>query len=243
MFRTEHPTNDNQQPDQLPTIYVVDGDKVSRDFVSTISNEIQAECKAFETAEQYLQQAVVSRPGCLVLELKLSGIGAMELQQTINQIPVPIPVVIHTAHAEVSTAVRSMENGAVAFIEKPCDPLRLTQSIQQAIDFDREQLVYHQRLNKLRLVEQGLVDRERRVIKGMIIGQLNKSIARDLDVSVRTIENVRSGLLQKFKANNSAELVSKYTELLLLSDLANRIKPARNPMPRPHFNRGRVDAS
>lgn len=237
MHKTEfyQSPNEDSLDEEIPTLIVIDNESISRDLVQKIATQLHCKCKTFETAEQYLQQASITRPACLVIELSLPGMDGLELQQKINQMPVPIPVVMHTAQATVSSAVRSLENGAVAFIEKPSKTELLVQSISQAIEHDREQLVYHKRLCELSQVESQLDDRERKVIQGMLVGMLNKSIARKIDVSVRTVENVRSGLLQKFKANNSSELVSKYTELILLRGLLNRLKPAPKKIPEPHY--------
>jgi len=215
-----------------PTVFVIDDDEATRASVAALVATMELSCKVFASAEEYLAADSHRRPGCLVLDLFLEGISGEELQQQLAKSSTPIPVVIISGYADVPTVVRCMENGAVTLIEKPCPDDAMVTAITKAIDFDREQLYLSERLQKLQLIEKVLAEREREVLNRVIDGCLNKKIARDLKVSERTVENVRSRLMQKFEAENATDLAAKYTELKLLRKFAHRLSPLSGP----HFS-------
>lgn len=207
-------------------VHIVDDNQVSADAIAALVATIGYRSKCFESAEAYLsmQQA---RPACLVLDLVLGGMSGLDLQKRLSETQQAIPVVIISAFADVNTAVACMENGAVTLLEKPCEDDALLNAIQHAVQHGEEQAKLLKKLEKLQSIERILVPRERDVLGKVIKGSLNKQIARDLKVSERTIENVRSRLMKKFAADNATELAAKYTELNLLQSFAHRLSPRR----------------
>lgn len=212
-----------------PTVFVVDDDESTRKSVNALTSAVGLRCLTFASAEEYLQAEHSRRPGCLVLDLVLDGLSGVQLLEKLAASPTPIPVVVISAYADVPTVVQCMEYGAVTLLEKPCEDKALVDAIERAITFDREQQRLKDRLQQLQSSEQVLVEREREVLNRVIDGRLNKKIARELNVSERTVENVRSRVMQKFDADNATELAAKYTELQLLRNLAHRISPLRGP--------------
>lgn len=223
------------------TVFIVDDNQSTIDAVTVLCATVGLKCVGFTSAEAYLQARPVSRPGCLVLDVVLDGISGLDLQSELITSPTPIPIIMISAHADVSTAVRCMENGAITLLEKPCEDNALLDAIERAVRYDREQQRLRNRLEELESIEQILADRERAVLDRVIDGRLNKKIARDLNVSERTVENVRAKLMRKFQADNATELASKYTELHLLRDLAHRICPQRGPHYRSRLSSGQSD--
>lgn len=156
------------------TVYVVDDDSDSRNSVAALAKSLGLDCLTFSSAEEYLRSNPSARPACMVLDLVLDGIGGVELLQHLEDAPQPVPVIMITAYAEVSSVISCMEAGAMTLLEKPILTGKLSQAITQAIDFDREQLTLSDRLQKLQVVENILVDRERFVLRRIVAGRLNK---------------------------------------------------------------------
>lgn len=202
-----------------PTVYIVDNDSSDRNAMAALAKSRGARCETFESAEQYLNKASDSRPGCLLLDHQLGGRSGLELQRKLNELGVTIPIVVVTGVADVRTVVQYFENGALSLIEKPFEPDNLGEAIDRAIGFDTRQRALADRLSKLNGFDQKLTSRERVVCDLVTQGTPNKAIARELNVSVRTVETVRAKVLQKFDAQNAAELSSKAQELRLLSEV------------------------
>lgn len=141
MRRTEK-ASDNDVAQEFPspqgTVFVVDDDQAMRESLEFLLPSIGLEVEAFESAEDFLKAYDPSRPGCLLTDVRMPGMGGLDLHEELVRRGSEISVVVMTAFADVSTAVRSMKSGAVDFIEKPFDDQELFACLRRALEKDRE---------------------------------------------------------------------------------------------------------
>lgn len=196
-----------------PTVYIVDDDESSRKSVCALVRTMCANSIAFESAEEFLAGFNSGLPGCLVTDVRLTGMSGIELQEKILDAGVTIPVVVITAHAETPLTVRAIKAGAVTVLEKPCRDYELFDAIRTALQQDadlREKMI---QIHAFRTRLESLTEKEQQVLDFMIEGVPNKVIAKRLDVSVRTVENRRQRVFEKTGVESLAELVRLTVEL------------------------------
>ncbi|MEC9361806.1 MAG: response regulator transcription factor [Sinimarinibacterium flocculans] len=189
------------------TVFVVDDEKSVRDSIRWLLESIRLTVRTFESAEQFLEEFSADRGGCLVLDVRMPGMSGPELMDCLSARGSPLPIIFLSAHGDVPLAVRAMKGGAVDFLQKPYNNQVFLERVRQALDQDAQQR--RQRLRHDGVAERlgALTERERQVLDGVVAGQSNKVIARELDISYKTVEAHRSRLMQKMDAHSVAELL------------------------------------
>lgn len=192
---------------ESPTIFLIDPDPSVRSVVSLIAAQMGAHFVHYATAESFLGEYSQGTSGCIITEFRLLGICGSEFQICLADRGISLPVIFVTAHAEVSVAVHAMQLGAITVLEKPISEQALWVSTRRAISHDREyrridagHKIVRKRLSKL-------TTKERAVLDLLIEGRTNKNIARELDLSVRTVEARRHLVFKKTGTHSIAELV------------------------------------
>ncbi|MEE9211952.1 MAG: response regulator [Phycisphaeraceae bacterium] len=190
-----------------PTVYVVEDDADVRKSLKWLLRKARLNVETCPSAEQFLNSYDPQTPGCVIVDVRMPGMSGLELQQALAERGWNIPVIVMSGHADVPTAVRAVQAGAMDFLEKPISRQVLLDRIHQAIEQDatvrRERL--HRADNQARLAR--LTPRERQVMDMVVTGQTTKQIARQLDASARTIEVHRARLMKKTRVDSVAELV------------------------------------
>ncbi len=189
------------------TIRVVDDDPAFRKSLRWLLESAGLNVRTFASAPEFLKDDDPDRPGCLLLDLRMPGMGGLELQQQLRQSGTHIPVIIITAHGDVPTAVRAMKSGALDFIEKPLSDQHLLDRIGRAVDADverRERLVEQSELDRKR---NRLTAREREVMELVVLGRSSREIGEDLGVSFKTIAAHRSKIMSKMGASSVPQLI------------------------------------
>lgn len=209
----------NVLPVAQPVVCVVEDDDSARGTIVAMLNDRGHRCREFPSAEAFLAAGEVGHPGCLVLDYKLPGISGLELLERLRGSANQLPVVVTTGHADVTAAVRFMERGAVAVLEKPFRAEDLSAAITRAMRLDEVEIRVRARFEQINAAVDQLSPREKTVLKAIVAGQLNKAIARALDVSVRTIEGDRAKIVDKFGAETTGEVVGKFAQFTLLTEL------------------------
>ena len=157
--------------------------------------------------------------GCMLLDMRMPGMDGLELQARLNDLGIPLPVIVMTGHGDVPTAVRAMKAGAVDFLEKPFDDVRLLASIEAALAGTGEAGREFEATEAAQRIA-ALSPRERQVLDGLVTGKMNKAIAYDLGISVRTVEVHRARMLGRLGTRHTAEAI----RLAVLSTLASKQK-------------------
>jgi len=189
------------------TIFMIDRDDVSRGMISLIAEQMHVASEFYCNAEEFLAAYQDDRSGCLVTEIRLLGISGIELQEhLLSEFPL-LPVVFVTACAETTFTVRAMRNGAVTVLDKPFSNQELWDAIRQALTLGERSRRIESKHSEVRRRLSGLTEKERRVLDLMAQGKANKVIARQLDVSIRTVESRRHQIFRKTKTDSVAELL------------------------------------
>jgi FixJ family two-component response regulator len=189
------------------TVYVVDDDAAARESVVALVSLKGMQAKGFASAEDFLAQHDPNATGCLVADVRMTGMSGLDLLEELQARNSSLPVVVITGYADVPMAVRAMQMGAVTFLEKPCQEQELWQGIRQALDREQEQ--HPQRKQRAEVEERlaTLTPDETVVLRKLLEGLPNKRIAADFDIGLRTVELRRSNVMRKMQANSLPELV------------------------------------
>ena len=190
-----------------PTVFVVDDDPAMRDSLRWLFESVGLAVETFATAEAFLDGCDPTRPGCLLLDVRMPGMSGLNLQDELAARHFTLPTIIITGYAEVATAVRALKTGAIDFIEKPFSDELLLERIQQALAADRQARETRAHYADVAARFALLTARERSVMELVIAGKANKVIAADLGLSPKTVEVHRANVMRKMEAQSVAELV------------------------------------
>lgn len=190
-----------------PTAYVVEDDESIRTLWRWLMDTNGIPVRTFTSAVDFIEEYRPGSPGCLVLDLRLPGMSGLELQDHLKRSRVEIPIVFVTAHGDVRTAVRAMQEGAVDFIEKPFSYRQAVSIVQKAFQRDAENRERQARQAQVESRLATLTERERTVLRCVIAGKFNKVIAEELEISVKTVEFHRAKVMEKMAVASVAELV------------------------------------
>jgi FixJ family two-component response regulator len=189
------------------TVYIVDDDPAVRDGMRLLLRSVGLPVEAFASADEFLERYDRKLAGCLVLDIRMPGLGGLELQERLRALGSSMPIIFITGHADVPMAVEAMQKGAFDFIEKPVRDQDLLERISGALDVDRQHRSREASLSEIEARLARLTKREREVMALVIAGKPNKIIAWELGTSQRTIEIHRSRVMNKMQARSLAELV------------------------------------
>lgn len=190
-----------------PTVFVVDDDEAIRKALSLLLKSVNIISETYESAQEFLDAYDPSRPGCLVLDVRMPGMSGLDLQKHLADKGITIPIVIITGHGDVPMAVEAVKMGAVEFIEKPFRDQVLLESVQKGINLDAELRVDAAERAKIAERLDQLTTREKQVMELVVAGKPNKAIASELELSQKTVEFHRAHVMEKSGANSVAELV------------------------------------
>jgi FixJ family two-component response regulator len=193
--------------DVTPTAYIVDDDEAIRTLWRWLMESNGIAVQTFATAAEFIASYRAGGLACLVLDVRLPGMSGLELQEYLKREGVEIPIVFVSGHGDVPTAVSALKGGAVDFIQKPFSYRDVLAIIQRA--FERDAQLRERRTRRSQLAERiaTLTEREREVMQRVVEGKLNKVIADELAISVKTVEFHRAKVMEKMGADSVAGLV------------------------------------
>ena len=187
-------------------VYIVDDDEAVRDSLSVLLESKAFGVRSFGSAPEFLAAAPLLPAGCLIIDIRMPEMDGLELQQHLTERSLNFPLIVITSHGDVPLAVRAMKAGAVDFIEKPFAAEAILSSLETALlrlNTRGEDPAKAAATAKLALLSR----RELQVLKGLLAGLPNKSIAYDLQISPRTVEIHRARLMDRTGARNLSELI------------------------------------
>jgi len=199
-------------------VYVIDDDEAMRDSLHFLLDTANYRVTLFETAVAFLDALPGLAFGCVVSDVRMPGLDGIELLKRMKADHSTFPIVIMTGHGDVPLAVEAMKLGAVDFLEKPFEDDRLVGMIETAIHRAEPAARSEALTQDIAARVATLSPRERQVMDGLIAGLSNKLIARDYDISPRTIEVYRANVMTKMQANSLSELVRLAMRAGLLND-------------------------
>lgn len=188
-------------------VHIVDDEEPVRNSLAFLLGSSGFAVRTHASAAEFLSIASSISNGCLVTDLRMPDIDGVELLRRLNAQGAMLPTIVVTGHGDVQMAVEAMKNGAIDFIEKPFSDEVLIDSIRTAVDKAASQLDLDAELARTRGKLASLSEREVQVLKGVVEGKANKTIAFELGISPRTVEVYRAGLMSKMQTKSLAELV------------------------------------
>jgi FixJ family two-component response regulator len=189
-----------------PKVYIIDDDEVVRDVLAQTIETGGYAVHTFPNAEAFIGTCTPQCQGCIVLDVKMPGMDGPTLQRELLQRGVRLPIIFLSAHGDIPLTVRTIKAGAVDFLTKPVDNKVLLERIRTAIGINARYIEAVKRL-------ENLTEREHQVMMLAVQGKANKEIARELDISPRTVEVHRSHIMQKTGAASLLELLEIVQEV------------------------------
>lgn len=188
-------------------VFVIDDDEAMRDSLEFLLGAADFDVTLFESAQHFVDALPGIAFGCVVSDVRMPGIDGIELLKRLKAERRSIPVLIMTGHGDVPLAVEAMKLGAVDFLEKPFEDDRLIGMIDIALKQAESGARSDAAVLDIAARVESLSPRERQVMEGLVAGLSNKQIARDYDISPRTIEVYRANVMTKMQAGSLSELV------------------------------------
>jgi len=189
------------------TVYVVDDDEAVRDSLQWLLEGKDYRVRCYESAEAFLSRYDPREVACLIADIRMGGMNGMELQARLIERQSPLPIMFITGHGDVPMAVESMKNGAMDFIQKPFQEPQLLDLVERMLERARDAFISSQQSASREALLAKLTGRESQVLERIVAGRLNKQIADDLGISIKTVEAHRANIMEKLNANTVADLL------------------------------------
>ena len=189
------------------TVYVVDDDEAVRDSVQWLLEGQDFRVRSFESSEVFLARYDPRVVACLIVDIRMDGMSGLELQDRLIERNSPLPIAFITGHGDVPLAVDTMKKGALDFIQKPFNEQQLVPLVERMLEQARANFAEHQQAASRDALLSKLTGREAQVLERIVAGRLNKQIADDLGISIKTVEAHRANIMEKLGANTVADLL------------------------------------
>lgn len=196
-----------------PVVYIVDDDKDLRTSLAWLLESVSIQAQCFAGAEEFLAHYDPGSPACLVLDVRMPETSGFQLQAMLNERGAALPIIFVSAHGDIPMSVQAMKNGALDFVEKPYNPQQMLERIQAAL---KAAVQVHAGAEQKRQLQQRLnllTGREREVLGMVIDGKASKVIARELNISVKTVDVHRTKIKEKMGVSSIALLVREVLDL------------------------------
>jgi FixJ family two-component response regulator len=189
------------------TIYVVDDDEAVRDSLQWLLEGKDYRVRCFDSAESFLSRYDAREVACLIIDVRMGGMTGLDLQNRLIERQSPLPIVFITGHGDVPMAVDTMKKGAMDFIQKPFKEEALVSLVERMLEQAKSTFAEHQVSASRDALLGKLTSRESQVLERIVAGRLNKQIADDLAISIKTVEAHRANIMEKLGANTVADLL------------------------------------
>ncbi|MGB7932702.1 MAG: response regulator [Gammaproteobacteria bacterium] len=192
---------------KIANIYLVDDDEAVRHALITLLATSGYKASGFDSAESFLNSVDLSKPGVLLLDQRMNGMSGLELQKELGMRNIDMPIIFITGHGDIPMSVIAMRSGAVTVLEKPFNNSQLIDSLEESLAVVRKNIAVRQLQANIRSRFDTLTLREQQVMKYVVQGMTNRTIAEVMELSNRTVEVHRSKVMKKMQATTLPELV------------------------------------
>jgi FixJ family two-component response regulator len=197
----------NSRPQQDAVVFIIDDDEAVREGLAALFRSVGLQVQLFASAAEFRQTPLPDLPSCLVLDIRLPGLGGLEFQADLARANIQIPIIFMTGHGDIPMSVRAMKAGAVEFLTKPFRDQDMLDAVQLAIEQDRKQHKDAVATIKLKANFETLSAREQQIMSLVAAGLMNKQIAAEIGVSEVTVKVHRGSVMRKMGAKSIADLV------------------------------------
>lgn len=187
-------------------VHVIDDEPDVCDALKVLLDTAGLEARTYASAEDFLAEVRLSRPICLLVDVRLPGMSGLELVRQLQQGPVRPVVVMITGHGDVPLAVKAMRAGALHFLEKPFEPAELLQTLDEALQRVSKMTAEEETSAAIEVSHRSLTPREQEVMALLAEGMPTKLLATKLGISTRTAEHHRAAVLKKMGAGTVSHL-------------------------------------
>ncbi len=188
-------------------VYIIDDDPDMRNSIKWLLESVHLPVCVFDSAEQFLSAYTGDTPGCLLLDVRMPGMGGLRLLEQLRSTHPHLPVIMFTGYGDVDMAVRALKTGAFDFIEKTAAHQLILDRVQLALAVGKNLHLRELERGKFKKLLVQLSPREFEVMHRIIQGQSNKVIASELGLSERTVEKHRTNVMGKTQVRSLAELI------------------------------------
>ncbi|MBX4897055.1 response regulator transcription factor [Rhizobium bangladeshense] len=192
-----------------PVVFIVDDDVSMREALTDLFRSMKFDIEAFESTATFLEKADLSRPGCILLDVRLPGVSGLDFQVQLESIGSKIPVVFMTGFGDIPMSVRAMKAGAVDFLTKPFKEQDILDAVSTAMERDAQRRRQIAQSAAVVSLAETLTPREREVMDAVVRGLMNKQIAFELGISEVTVKLHRGNVMRKMEVRSVADLVRK----------------------------------
>ncbi|QBQ55279.1 response regulator transcription factor [Nitrosococcus wardiae] len=207
--------NVRQYDNQAGSIFIIHSDKKERHALHQMCASGGWEIKNFSSAEAFLDEFDPVRPGCLLLDIHVPKMGGLSLQRQLRERNSLLPILFISSHGTVPEAVEAIHGGAVDFFTNPLQKTVLLKRLWTCMDMDRAAREKQRKREEITARIAQLTQREQEVMELVVKGRLNKLIASDLGISIKTVETHRAQVMKKLQVRTQADLIHLF---LLYSD-------------------------
>lgn len=203
------------------TVFIVDDDMSFLRSLSRLLTAVGYAVEAYASAQDFFARPGPARAGCVVADLQMPGINGLQLQEALRKSANPMPVIFLTGQGDIPTSVSAMRSGAEDFLTKRASKEELLAAVQRA--FERDARERRDRLHQRELIGRFdvLSEREKEVLSHVVAGKMNKEIAADLNINLRTVKLHRTNITRKLNVQSVAELTR-------LADESGLFKPPQD---------------
>ena len=194
-------------PQIASTVYIVDDDEAVRDSLRWLLEANSYRVRAYASAESFLAEYDEQQPGVLIVDVRMPGMSGLELQEQLIARKSTMPVVFITGHGDIPMAISTMKKGAVDFLEKPFDETALREIVGRMFEQANQRLTQAKAVRQHEAMLARLTSREQQVLERIVAGRLNKQIADDSGISIKTVEANRATILEKLQVATFADLM------------------------------------
>ena len=194
-------------PQIASTVYIVDDDEAVRDSLRWLLEANSYRVRAYASAESFLAEYDEQQPGVLIVDVRMPGMSGLELQEQLIARKSTMPVVFITCHGDIPMAISTMKKGAVDFLEKPFDETALREIVGRMFEQANQRLTQAKAVRQHEAMLARLTSREQQVLERIVAGRLNKQIADDLGISIKTVEAHRANIMEKLQVTTVADLM------------------------------------
>ena len=194
-------------PQIASTVYIVDDDEAVRDSLRWLLEANSYRVRAYASAESFLAEYDEQQPGVLIVDVRMPGMSGLELQEQLIARKSTMPVVFITGHGDIPMAISTMKKGAFDFLEKPFDETALREIVGRMFEQANQRLSQAKAVRQHEAMLARLTSREQQVLERIVAGRLNKQIADDLGISIKTVEAHRANIMEKLQVTTVADLM------------------------------------